>query len=234
MTDKGPVITLDGPSGTGKGTMSQLLAKALSWNLLDSGALYRVLALAAKQHAVDFQNEEALEVLAAHLDVQFKADTGQLAQSRIILEGEDVTDAIRTQECGNNASKVASLPKVRKALLERQRAFAEKPGLVTDGRDMGTVVFPNAILKLFLDASLDERGKRRYQQLKDKGISANLAQIVSELKERDKRDRERVVAPLKPAEDAIYIDTTGLSIDQVLSKVLKLAQERIDQHCDTA
>lgn len=221
-----PVITIDGPSGTGKGTLSQRLSEILQWHFLDSGALYRVLALAAKQHAVAIDNEIALEVLAAHLDVQFKLLAS--GQTRIILEGADVTEAIRTEECGSLASQISAFPRVRAALLERQRAFREKPGLVTDGRDMGTVVFPDAILKIYLQAENEERALRRYQQLKEKGVPARLPDVLQELLIRDKRDKERAIAPLMPAEDAILIDTTGLSIEQVLASVLELARTRIE------
>lgn len=209
-----PVITIDGPSGSGKGTISQLLAQKLGWHLLDSGALYRVLALAAQLHKVDLENEAALEVLARHLDVQFIA-TDTASAARVILEGIDVTDSIRTEDCGNAASIIASLPKVRAGLLERQQAFQEKPGLIADGRDMGTVVFPNAQMKFFLDASVEERAQRRYNQLKSKGINVSLTKIMEELKERDFRDRHRAISPLVPAEDAILIDTTDLTINQV-------------------
>ncbi len=220
-----PVITIDGPSGTGKGTICQLLAKELGWNLLDSGALYRVLATAAKLHAVDVNNEEALEVLAAHLDVQFKTNHA-LKSVSIILEGENVTDTIRSQECSELASVIAQFPKVRAALLERQRDFAEPPGLVTDGRDMGTVVFPDAFLKIYLDASTEIRAKRRFLQLKDKGINANLAQVVEQLENRDQRDRSRKNAPLSAAADANIIDTTDLNVDQVFDKVLSLMEKK--------
>ncbi len=224
--DNIPAITIDGPSGTGKGTLSQLLAGALGWNLLDSGTLYRVLAFAAKQHAVALNNASALTVLAAHLDVQFKAiETGK--PPRIIFEGTDITDEVRTESCGNDASKVAAIPEVRVALIDRQRAFLEAPGLVTDGRDMGTVIFPKAMLKLYLDASLDVRSKRRFNQLKDKGIAATIEQIYDDLEQRDKRDKHRSVAPLKPASDAIIIDTTQLSIEQVLQTVLRIARDRL-------
>lgn len=230
-SEKYPVITIDGPSGTGKGTVTQLLAQELNWNLLDSGALYRVLALAAKQHGVDTDNEDSLTVLARHLDVQFKA-TSKGYPPRVILEGEDVTDAIRSEECGNEASKIAAIPPVRTALLERQRAFCEKPGLVTDGRDMGTVVFPNAMLKIYLKASQEERALRRYNQLKDKGINVTLSAVLDDLVERDMRDRRRPVAPLKAAKDAIIIDTTGMSIEQVMQRILQEVASRIKTHCD--
>ncbi len=225
-----PVITVDGPSGTGKGTISQRLSETLKWHFLDSGALYRVLALAAKQHAVALDNETALEVLAAHLDVQFKPfDSGQ---TRIILEGNDVTEAIRSEECGSMASQIGAFSKVRVALLERQHAFRETPGLVTDGRDMGTVVFPDAILKVYLKADDEERAFRRYQQLKSKGMQVSQTEVLKELLIRDKRDKERAVSPLKPATDAIIIDTTGLSVEQVFTNVLELSRARISAFSD--
>lgn len=220
-----PVITIDGPSGTGKGTVSQRLSEILQWHLLDSGALYRVLAVAAKQHAVALDNEKALEVLAAHLDVQFKLSNS--GQTRVILEGTDVTETIRSEESGTTASQISAFSGVRSALLERQRAFCVKPGLVTDGRDMGTIVFPDAILKIYLQANDHERATRRYQQLKAKGVQIKFEQVLNELLARDKRDMERAVAPLKPANDAIIIDTTGLSVEQVLTSVLELARLRI-------
>lgn len=226
MSDNAPVITIDGPSGTGKGTVSQLLAQKLGWNLLDSGALYRVLALAAKQHNVDIDNEAAIQVLAEHLDVSFKA-TSSGGASRVILEGDDVNEAIRTEECSQRASKVAAMPAVRQALLARQRAFANEPGLVTDGRDMGTVVFPQAELKIYLDASQSIRAERRYKQLKEKGINVNLRDVLEDLTERDRRDRLRVVAPLKPAKDAVTIDTSQMTIEQVLDRILKEAETRL-------
>lgn len=217
-----PVITVDGASGTGKGTVSQLLAKRLGWKFLDSGALYRVLALAAQKHSVALDNEKALEVLAEHLDVQFIARESHLPH--IILEGEEVTETIRTEKIGNAASIVAALPAVRAALLSRQRAFRDAPGLVADGRDMGTVVFPDAELKIFLLASPEERALRRYNQLKAQGISVNLSDLIKELQERDKRDQERIIAPLKPAEDAICIDTNHLSIEEVVEKIISEIQ----------
>ncbi|MDR3477620.1 MAG: (d)CMP kinase [Gammaproteobacteria bacterium] len=219
MTRKKPVLTIDGASGTGKGVVGQLVATRLGWNLLDSGALYRVLALAAQKHGVALENEPALEVLAEHLDVQFKViETG--VPPHILLEGQDVTETIRTEKMGNAASKVGTLPAVRTALLSRQRAFREPPGLVTDGRDMGTVVFPDAEIKIFLTASAKERARRRYNQLKEKGIDVNLDDLVGELLERDKRDQERAVAPLRPAVDAIRIDTDTLTIEQVVERIM--------------
>lgn len=214
-----PVITIDGASGTGKGVITQLVAKQLGWKILDSGALYRVLAVAAQKHGVSLDNEAALTVLAEHLDVQFVApEIGALPT--IVLEGQDVTETIRTEKMGNAASKVGTLPSVRTALLSRQRSFQEDPGLVADGRDMGTVVFPHAELKIFLTASPEERAERRYNQLKEKGINVTLGDLVEELRERDKRDRERAVAPLKPATDAIIIDTDHLTIEQVVARVM--------------
>lgn len=213
-----PVITVDGASGTGKGTVSQRLAQYLGWGFLDSGALYRVLALAAQKHSVALDNERALHVLAEHLDVQFIARLSHFPH--IILEGEDITDVIRTEKIGNAASIVAAFPAVRAALLSRQRAFREAPGLVADGRDMGTVIFPDAELKFFLTATPEERALRRLNQLKERGISATLGDLIEELRQRDKRDSERSVAPLKPAEDAIIIDTTSLSIDKVIERIL--------------
>ncbi|QTN45218.1 (d)CMP kinase [Ectopseudomonas mendocina] len=214
-----PVITVDGPSGSGKGTLCALLAKQLGWNLLDSGALYRLLAFAAGNHGIDLTNEEALTQLAAHLDVQF-------IDKRIILEGEEVTDAIRNEQVGAGASMVASLPAVREALLQRQRAFQEMPGLVADGRDMGTVVFTDAPLKIFLTASAEERARRRYLQLKAKGDDVNLASLLDEIRARDERDTQRAVAPLKPAADAILLDSTELSIEQVLERILSEVADR--------
>ncbi|MDH0748216.1 (d)CMP kinase [Pseudomonas sp. GD03842] len=219
MKAQAPVITIDGPSGSGKGTVAGLLAKRLGWCLLDSGALYRLLAFAAGNHGVDLTNEESLKLLAAHLDVQFEAATGDHGQ-RIILEGEEVTMAIRNERVGSGASQVASLPAVREALLQRQRAFQEFPGLIADGRDMGTVVFPAAPLKIFLTASAEERARRRYLQLKAKGDDVSLSSLLDEIRVRDERDTQRAVAPLKPAPDAIQLDSTELSIEQVLERIM--------------
>ncbi len=215
-----PVITIDGPGGSGKGTVSRILAKKLGWHFLDSGSLYRLVGLAAQRHAIALDNESALETLAAHLDVQF--DTDEDVQIKVILEGEDVTDALRSEECGNDASRVAALPAVRLALLDRQRAFLEPPGLVADGRDMGTVVFPDAQLKVFLTASAEERATRRYKQLKDKGLDVNLGNLLKEIAERDVRDSTRSFAPMKAADDAIVVDTTGIGIDAVVQRLVDL------------
>lgn len=221
-----PVITVDGPSGSGKGTISELLAKQLNWHFLDSGALYRVLAQAAKQHSVQLNNEAALTVLAAHLDVQFKAKNG-CEMARVILEGSDVTDTIRTPECGNSASEIAALPGVRKALLERQRAFREPPGLVADGRDMGSTIFPDAQLKVFLVASAEARAQRRYTQLQGKGINVSLAQVLAELIERDHRDTDRSASPLQPASDAWILDTTDIGVEEVFAQIMQKVHERL-------
>ncbi|PKM11588.1 MAG: cytidylate kinase [Gammaproteobacteria bacterium HGW-Gammaproteobacteria-5] len=220
-----PVITIDGPSGSGKGTVAALLAGKLGWNFLDSGALYRLLAFAARNHGVDLTNEEALKVLAEHLDVQFGAARDGHGMI-IILEGEEVTESIRNEQVGAGASQVAALPVVRTALLQRQKAFREAPGLVADGRDMGTVVFPDAPLKIFLTASTEERARRRYLQLKARGDDVNLASLLEEIRERDERDTQRAVAPLKPADDAVQLDSTTLSIDEVLQKILSEVADR--------
>lgn len=220
-----PVLAIDGPSGSGKGTVAGILAKRLGWNLLDSGALYRLLAFAAGNHGIDLTNEEALKVLAAHLDVQFTHAKGGEGQ-HIILEGEDVTDTIRTEQVGAGASQVAALPAVRDALLQRQRAFLEAPGLVADGRDMGTVVFPDAPLKVFLTASAEERARRRYLQLKAKGMDCDMVALTEEIRARDERDSQRSVAPLKPAEGAIVLDSTHMSIDAVVDSILSEAARR--------
>ena len=219
------IITVDGPSGAGKGTLCYALAEKLGFALLDSGAIYRVTALAALKRNADLTNETALADLARHLDIQFVPKNGEV---NVLLGGMDVSHLIRTQEVADAASKVAVFPQVRAALLQLQQDFAKNDGLIADGRDMGTVVFPDAQVKLFLDASAEERAKRRYNQLQNKGISGNFAQILAEIKERDLRDRNRVVAPLKPADDAFLLDSTTLSIDEVICQALSYIQQRID------
>lgn len=217
MPGNSPIITIDGPSGAGKGTIARLLADKLGWQLLDSGAIYRVLALAAIHHNVALDNEEALTPLAGHLDVNFVSDDASI---RVILEGEDVSRDIRSEKIGNAASKVAAFPRVREALLRRQRAFQNTDGLIADGRDMGTIVFPKAPVKFFLTASAEERAQRRFIQLQEKGFDANIQSLLSEINERDERDSNRLVSPLVPANDALLMDSTGLSIDEVFAKVL--------------
>lgn len=222
-----PVITLDGPSGTGKGTLCHLLAKHLNWNVLDSGAIYRVLAYAARKKGIKVNEIDKLTHLALSLDLRFEPTAHN--ESKVILDNENIYQHIRSEQCGQDASQIAVIPEVRQALLERQRDFAKLPGLVTDGRDMGTVVFPNAILKIFLYANEEERANRRFLQLKEKEINVSLALVVEELVKRDTRDTARVHAPLKPAEDAVQIDTTGLSIVQVFNIVLDLLNERLNR-----
>lgn len=214
---KNVVITVDGPSGAGKGTLCHALATKLNFDFLDSGAIYRILALAAKKTGIDFSDEAALAKLGKNLNVQFLPNGGEI---EVILDGENVGDQIRTAEAGQNASKIAVYPLVREALLQRQRDFSSEKGLVADGRDMGTVVFPNAPIKLFLDASAEERTKRRVKQLQEKGFNANFDEILAEIKERDFRDRNREVAPLVPAADALVLDSTTLSIDEVIQQAL--------------
>ncbi len=213
-----PVLTIDGPGGAGKGTVCQLVAKKLGWHLLDSGALYRLTALAAQKHGVPLDNEESVAVLAKHLDVQFIPQDAGLMQT--ILEGEDVSLDIRTEQVAGNASIVAALPAVRKALLARQRDFSQAPGLVADGRDMGTVVFTEAGCKVYLTASAEERARRRFLQLQEKGVESDLAQILQEIQTRDERDMNREVAPLKPALNALVIESTNMSIEQVVEVVI--------------
>lgn len=221
-----PVVTIDGPGGAGKGTVTQILAKKLGWHLLDSGALYRLTALCALHHDVLLTDEVALTELAKRLDVQFIP--GELGEpTLVLLDGEDVSRQIRLESSGERASQVAVLPGVRAALLQRQRDFQVFPGLVADGRDMGTVVFPNAELKVFLTASAEERAERRFRQLKEKGESVKISALLKEIKTRDDRDMNRSSAPLKPAGDAISIDTSGLSIEKVMFKVYELFESKL-------
>jgi cytidylate kinase len=227
MMTQAPVITIDGPGGSGKGTICRLVAQKLGWHLLDSGAIYRVLALAAIHHNIAPEDEEALQPLAAHLDVQFTCD--EQSNVRITLEGENVSQTIRTEQVGSVASKIASLPRVREALLRRQRAFREAPGLVADGRDMGTVVFPGAEVKIFLTADATERARRRYLELKQKGLDVNIDDLLNEIQTRDERDMNRAVAPLKPADDAYMLDSTNKTIDQVLEEVLSFTKKQLNQ-----
>ena len=225
MQESIPVITIDGPSGAGKGTVARIVAEQLGWHLLDSGAIYRVLAVAAQHHNISVEDEASLLPVAAHLDVQFQISTA--GEGSVILEGEDVSNAIRTEEIGALASKVAAFPRVREALLRRQRAFKVSPGLVADGRDMGTVVFADAPVKVFLTASAEERAQRRFNQLKGKGFDVKIGRLLDDIHLRDERDQNRKVAPLVPAEGALIIDSTELSIDEVVSKILSFSNDKL-------
>ena len=219
-----PIVTIDGPSSSGKGTISRLVAVRVGWHLLDSGALYRLVALAGIRKKLDPDDVENHVVLARGMKVEF--GSGPTGEERVLLDGDEVTHLIRTEEAGAGASRVAAWPAVRTALVDRQHAFAIPPGLVADGRDMGTVIFPGARLKVFLTATAEERAQRRHKQLIGKGSAASLAALSREIAERDLRDSTRQVAPLKPAPDAHLLDSTGLSIDAVVERVLSLGRER--------
>jgi cytidylate kinase len=219
-----PIVTIDGPSGSGKGTISRAVARKLGWHLLDSGALYRLVALAGTAAGLAPEDVQAHATLARRMDVAFSVASD--GSERISLDGRDVTQSIRSEEAGQGASRVAAWPGVREGLLARQRAFAVPPGLVADGRDMGTVVFPRAELKIFLTATPEERALRRHKQLKDKGSDVSLPALSREIAERDLRDQTREVAPLKAAPDACVIDSTGLSVEAVVQRVLELGAAR--------
>jgi cytidylate kinase len=219
-----PVIAVDGPSGAGKGTLCHRLARALDWHLLDSGALYRVTGQACVLDGIDWADHEAVTEVARHLQVAF--ETAPSGEVLVTYRGQDISRAIRTEEGGRGASTVAAIPAVREALLARQREFRQPPGLVADGRDMGTVVFPDAPLKVFLTASAEERARRRYLQLLEKGENVSLPRLLEDIEERDARDRSRAVAPLMPAEDAVVIDSSQLPIEDVFDRVMATARER--------
>ncbi len=224
MTGPVPVITVDGPSGAGKGTIAHLLAGHLSWHLLDSGALYRVTAYACEYDGVGLADEQLVAAVARELQVRFvRADSGA---TLVYYKDRDAGRAIRTEEGGRGASTVGAMPLVRAALLQRQRDFLQAPGLVADGRDMGTVVFPDAPLKFFLTAGVEERAQRRYKQLKDKGESVSLARLLGDIQERDERDSSRSVSPLLPADDAIVIDSTATPIEDVFAKIMTSVNTR--------
>ncbi|MBH1513235.1 cytidylate kinase [Stenotrophomonas maltophilia] len=219
MNPLAPVLTIDGPSGAGKGTISRIIARRMGWHYLDSGALYRAVGVAASWADIDTSDASALVRCTFDTHVQFVEQGDAM---RVMVNGTDATDELRLETTGALASAIAAIPEVRAALKERQRAFRELPGLVADGRDMGTVIFPDASYKVFLTASAEERAQRRHKQLKDKGVSVNFDDLLREIMARDARDAQRTVAPLKPADDAVLIDTTGIGIDDVVARVMDL------------
>lgn len=219
MNPLAPVLTIDGPSGAGKGTISRIIARRMGWHYLDSGALYRAVGVAASWADIDTSDASVLVRCTFDTHVQFVEQGDAM---RVMVNGTDATDELRLETTGALASAIAAIPEVRAALKERQRAFRELPGLVADGRDMGTVIFPDASYKVFLTASAEERAERRHKQLKDKGVSVNFDDLLREIMARDARDAQRTVAPLKPADDAVLIDTTGIGIDDVVARVMDL------------
>jgi len=219
-----PVVTIDGPSGSGKGSISKRVSEKLGWHYLDSGSLYRALGIAAIEQGVDIANEDALAELIDEIELEFKkAEQGNWA---IFLNGQQVQDQLQTEAVGDVASKIAVFPKVRSGLLAKQQTFQKAPGLVADGRDMGSIVFPNAPYKIYLTASADERGKRRYKQLIRKGISANLTDVIQDIEQRDERDKNRLLSPLVVPDGAVYIDSSSSSIDEVVAQVLNILKNK--------
>lgn len=222
MSSAIPVMTIDGPSGAGKGTVSRAVARRLGWHFLDSGAIYRAVAWGVTRTGVEAEDAAAVSALASELDLAFTSDE----VPQVLVDGQDVADQLQTESCGAVASKIAALPSVRHALLQKQRDFRRVPGLVADGRDMGTVVFPDAQYKVFLTASAAVRAERRYKQLKEKGLDVNLTRLAREIDERDQRDRARSEAPLKVAEGSLVIDSSALSVDEVIARCLALLSAR--------
>lgn len=220
-----PVLAVDGPGGSGKGTVCRAVTEAMGWHLLDSGAIYRALAVAARNRGVDAAEPDRLAAVARALDVVFEPMSD--GDVRVLVDGEDVAQDLRSETTGDLASRVAAVPAARDALLQRQRDFRKAPGLVADGRDMGTVVFPDATVKVFLTASAEERALRRHKQLKDQGVDVSLASLLDEIAVRDERDRNREVAPLVPAADAEELDTTGVAVEEVVERVLKLLRNKL-------
>lgn len=221
---KPPVVTIDGPSGSGKGAVSERVAQRLGWHYLDSGALYRALGVVADRLGLALDDEAGLARLAEQLDIAFEPDADGV---RVRVAGEDISGAIRTEAAGSLASRVGALPRVRQGLLQKQHRLRQAPGLVADGRDMGAVIFPDAVAKIYLTASPEVRAERRYRQLKAKGFDVNLPRLLGEIRERDRRDAERAASPLKPAEDAYILDTSGLNLDEVIEAVFSRIQDKL-------